>query len=72
MLTQKNLKGEELPNYFMSKELHDYELRCSPFEKQDFSLVRAISHFKFYILNSLVKAYFPHPSVKMMLIQPFQ
>jgi hypothetical protein len=33
VLTQKNIKGEELPISFMRKTLHDYELRYSELEK---------------------------------------
>jgi len=29
VLTQKNLRGEEIPINFMSKTLHDYELKYS-------------------------------------------
>ena len=71
MLTQKNQKGEELPISFMRNELHDYEMRYSPLEKQAFPLVKVVSHFRPYILNSSVKAYVPHPPVEMMLNQPF-
>ena len=72
MLTQKNQKGEELPISFMSKELHDYELRYSPLEKQVFALVRVVSYFRPYILNNSIKAYVPDPPIKMMLSQPLQ
>ena len=54
----------------MTKELHGYELRYLPFEKQAFALVRVVGHFKPYILNTPVEAYVPHPHVKMMLSQP--
>ena len=67
MLTEKNQKGEELPISFMIKELHDYEIRYSPSEKQVFSLLRAVSKFIPYILSSPVKDYVPHLSMKMML-----
>jgi hypothetical protein len=33
ILTQRNSKGEELPISFMSKTLHDYELKYSEIEK---------------------------------------
>lgn len=56
----------------MSKDLNDYELRYSPLEKQVFTLVRVISHFRTYIPRNSVKHYVPHPPVKMMLSQPFQ
>ena len=72
ILTQKNEKGEEFPIFFMSKEFHDYELRYSPLEKQDFALVRVVSHLKPYILSILVKAYIPLHLVKMMVSLLFQ
>ena len=71
MLTQKNRKGEEIPISFMSKELHDFELRYSSLEKQTFALVRVVSYFRPYILSSPNKAYVPHPPIKMILNQPF-
>jgi hypothetical protein len=53
-ITQKNLKGEELPISFMRKTLHDYELKYSTIEKQAFYLVKEIAHFRTYILSSHV------------------
>jgi len=70
MLTQKNQKGEELQVSFMRKELHDYEMRYSPLEKQAFSLVSDIGYFRTYILNNPIKAYVPYPPVRMMLGHP--
>jgi hypothetical protein len=69
ILTQKNQKQEELPIAFMSKTLHDYELNYSPIEKQALSLVKAIAHFRTYILSNHVIAYVPHSPVKMLLNQ---
>lgn len=46
VLTQHNQKGEELPISFMSKEMHDYDLRYSPLEKKAFSLVKVVAHFR--------------------------
>lgn len=69
--TYKNLKGEELPISFMSKELHklhDYELRYLPLAKQAFALVRGFAYFRSYILNNHVKASVPHPPVKWCLV----
>lgn len=51
----------------MSKELYDYGLRYSPLEKKYFILVRAVSHFIPYILNTLFKAYVLYPPMNMML-----
>jgi hypothetical protein len=69
ILTQRNSKGEELPISFMRKTLHDYELRYSEIEKQALSLVKAVSHFRTYILSSHVIAYVPTSPVKMLLNQ---
>jgi hypothetical protein len=52
ILTQKNDKVEELPIAFLSKTLHDYELKYSMIEKQALSLVKEIAHFMTYILLS--------------------
>jgi hypothetical protein len=69
ILTQRNTKGGELSISFMSKTLHDYELRYSELEKQALSLVKAVVHFWTYILNSHVIAYVPSSPVKMILNQ---
>jgi hypothetical protein len=69
VLTQKNSNGEEIPISFMTKTLHDYELRYSKLEKQDFSAVKVVAHFQTYILNSHVIAYVPLSPVKMILNQ---
>jgi hypothetical protein len=69
ILTQRNLKGEELPISFMRKTLHDYELKYSEIEKQALSLVKAVAHFRTYILSSHVIVYVPTSPVKMLLGQ---
>jgi hypothetical protein len=53
----------------MSKTLHDYELKYSEIEKQALSLVKAVAHFRTYILSSHVIAYVPTSPVKMLLNQ---
>jgi hypothetical protein len=53
----------------MSKMLHDYELNYSTIEKQALSLVKAIAHFRAYILSNHVIAYVPHSPIKMLLNQ---
>jgi hypothetical protein len=53
----------------MSKNLHDYELRYSELEKQSMSLVKEVTHFQTYILNSHVIAYVPSSHVNMFLNQ---
>jgi len=69
ILTQRNLRGEELPISFVRKNLHDYELRYSEIQKQDLSLVKAVAHFIKNILTSHVIEYVPTSSVKMLLNQ---
>jgi hypothetical protein len=69
VLTQRNAKGEELPISFMSKTLHDYELRYSELEKKAMSLVKVVAHFQTYILNYHVIVYVPSSLVNMLLNQ---
>jgi hypothetical protein len=69
ILTQINTKGEELPISFMSKTLHDYELRYSELEKKALSLVKAVAYFQTYIQNSHVIAYVPSFPMNMLLNQ---
>jgi hypothetical protein len=40
VLTQTNVKGEELPIIFMIKNLHEYELRYSELDKKTLSLMK--------------------------------
>jgi hypothetical protein len=54
---------------FMSKTLHDYELRYSELEKEALSLVKTVAHFRTYILNSHAIAYVPSSPMKMLLNQ---
>ena len=51
VLIQKNQDGNELPISFISKELHDYELKYSSLEKKVYALVKEVGHFQTYILN---------------------
>jgi hypothetical protein len=60
---------QELSISFMSKTLHGNELRYSELEKQALSLMKAVAHFRNYILNSHVNAYIPSSSTKMILNQ---
>jgi hypothetical protein len=46
ILSQRNIKGDELSISFMSKTLHDYEMRYSELEKQALSLVKAWCTFR--------------------------
>jgi hypothetical protein len=68
-LTQRNIKGEEFPISFVIKNLHDYELIYSEIEKQALSLVKAVAHFKTYILTSHFIVYVPTTPAKMLLNQ---
>jgi hypothetical protein len=69
VLTQNNTKGEELPINFMSKTLHDYELRYLELENKALALVKSVAHFRTYILNYHVISYVPSSPVKMLLNQ---
>jgi len=69
ILTQRNSKGEELTISFMSKTIHDYELKYSDIEKHTLSLVKAVAHFRTYILSSHVIAYVASSLIKIFLDQ---
>jgi hypothetical protein len=60
------------PTTFISKILHGYELKHSITEKQVFSLVKVVAHFRTYIFSSDVIAYVSHPLVKILLNQQFR
>jgi hypothetical protein len=53
----------------MRKTLHDYELRYLELEKKALALVKAVAHFRMYILNSHVIAHVPSSPVNMLLNQ---
>jgi hypothetical protein len=53
----------------MRKTLDDYELRYLELEKQALSLVKEITHFWTYILNSHFITYVPSSPMKMLLNQ---
>jgi hypothetical protein len=69
ILTKRNTKGDKLPISFMSKTIHDYELRYSKIEKQSLYILKEVVHFQTYILNCHVIAYVPSSPVKMLLNQ---
>jgi hypothetical protein len=50
--------------------LRDAEIKYDIMEKQAYSLVRALKHFRVYALHSKVIAYVPSSFVKHILIQP--
>jgi hypothetical protein len=72
ILTQNNSKRGELPISFMSKTLHNYELKYSTIENQAFSLVKVIYHFKTCSLSAHIITYVPHAPIKMLLKQQFR
>jgi hypothetical protein len=69
VLTQKNINREELPISFVSKNLHEYELRYSKLEKQALALVKVVAHYQTYILKSHVIDYVPSSPIKIILNQ---
>jgi hypothetical protein len=69
ILTQNNIKGEEIPKSFMNKTLHEYDLRYSELEKQALDLVKEVAHFHTYILNSHVISYVPSSPMNILLNQ---
>lgn len=52
ILMHKNDEGIESPITFMSYPLKAHELKFSEMEKHTFVMVKALKHFRFYILNS--------------------
>lgn len=69
ILTQKNDQGIESPIAFMSVPLKKNELKYSLIEKKAFSTVKAVKHFRYYILHSHYVVYVPETIVKSILTQ---
>jgi hypothetical protein len=68
VLLQKNEKNMEQPIAFVSKTLRDSELKYSIMEKQDYSLVQSLKHFRSYVGYSKIVAYVPHSTMKDILM----
>ncbi|XP_059078205.1 uncharacterized protein LOC131043644 [Cryptomeria japonica] len=68
-MLKKNKEGVESPIAFMSYPLKTHEKKFSAMEKHAFAVVKAIKHFRFYILNSHVTALVPDVVVKSILTQ---
>jgi len=69
VVLQKNNDGLEHPIAFMRKALQGAEMSYKPMEKQAYSLVKGLAHFRPYFWNSHIIAYVPHPMVKDILVQ---
>ena len=69
VLLQKNNEGFEQPIAFMSQALQQSELKYTTMEKQAFSLVRSLKHFRTYVGYSKIVCYVPHSVVKDILCQ---
>lgn len=68
ILMQKNNEGVESPITFMSYPLKTHEMKFSAMVKHAFSIVKAVKHFRFYILNSHVIALFPDTDVNSIIM----
>ncbi|XP_059075168.1 uncharacterized protein LOC131875151 [Cryptomeria japonica] len=64
ILLQKNELGKEFPIEFMSIPLKKHELNYSLNEKQAFTVVKAVKHFRYYILHSHSIVFVPNSAVK--------
>ncbi|XP_059068490.1 uncharacterized protein LOC131858997 [Cryptomeria japonica] len=69
ILMQRNSEVVESPIAFMSYLLKTHELKYLEMEKHAFVMVKAVKHFRFYILNSHVIALVPDVVVKSILTQ---
>jgi hypothetical protein len=53
----------------MSKGLRGVELNYAIMDKQAYSLVQALKHFRSYVRYSKMVAFLPHPTMKDILSQ---
>jgi hypothetical protein len=66
-LLQIDADNYEHPVAFMTKFLRDSKLNYSITEKQAYSLVKSLKHFRNYVGYNKIKAYVPYPAVKDVL-----
>ena len=66
---QRDTDNYEHPMDFMSKVLRDSELNYFITDKQSYSLVKSLKHFRNYVGYNKIKAYVPYPAVKDVLSQ---
>lgn len=69
ILLQKNEENEEVPIAFTRVPLKKHELKYSQMEKQTFVVVKAVKHFRYYILHPHATVYVSHSAVKSILTQ---
>ena len=69
VLLQKNKEGQEQPIGFMSRALQNSELKYTTMEKEAYSLVKSLKHFKTHIGYSKIIGYVPHAAVKDIMSQ---
>ena len=69
VLLQKNDQGHEQPIAYMSRTLQNAELKYPMFEKQAYTLVKSLKHFRVFIGYSKVIGYVPNSEVKVVLSQ---
>jgi hypothetical protein len=69
VLLHKVVDDHEHPIAFMSKFFRDSELNYSITEKQAYSLVKCLTHYRNYVGYNKIKAYVPYPIVKDVLSQ---
>ena len=67
ILMEKNNEGVESLISFMSCPLKGHELKYNQMEKHAYVVVKAVKHFRFYILNSHIIALVPNTTVKTIL-----
>ena len=66
---QRDTDNYEHPMDFMSKVLRDSELNYFITDKQSYSLVKSLKHFRNYVGYNKIKAYVPYQTLKDVLSQ---
>lgn len=67
ILRQKDDEGDERPIAFMSKPLCDSETRYTIIEKQAYTLVKSVKHFRAYVRYTKIYSYVPYHTVNDVL-----
>ena len=67
ILIQNNEEGDEIPISFMRSNIQGVELKYLDVEKQGFTGLKEVKHFRPYLLKSKTKVIIPHPIVRILI-----
>jgi hypothetical protein len=69
IILEKDDQGDEQSIAFMRKTLRDLEPKYTITEKQSYTLVKSLKHFRTYVGYNKIKYFVPYPTMKDVLSQ---